>query len=148
MNIHLTPPHPMPVPPQTGPGGGGMGYSVYNTSSTYSIHSRYFTVCPVCTLCTDRTLCKVCTVCTYVRRYLVPSTWYQATTWYLVCIHMHQSASVCIRMRSYASVTHPYAPICLATLPLRIQLLLFKHMFAEMSQHVRVSKSRHDNCDR
>ena len=44
---------------------------------------------------------------------------------------VHPDASASIRMHSYASVTHPYAPICLHTPPLRIRTLIFNTHFSE-----------------
>ena len=63
-------------------------------------------------MCTVRT---VCTVCTYACTHLIPSTWY-------LVLGMHSYACVCIPMHSYASVTHPYTPICFHARPLRIQM--------------------------
>ena len=84
------------------------------------------------------------TLCTYERVYIctiVCCTWYLAlctqygkfSTWYPIPgtyylapgRSMHQYAPVCIRMYSYASVTHPNAPICFHTPPLRIPTPIF-----------------------
>ena len=56
---------------------------------------------------------------------------------------MHPYSSVCIRMYSYASITHLFAPIGLHTLPLCIRTQLFNTRFrrtSQKSQNVKAAK--------
>ena len=60
----------------------------------------------------------------------------------VVCLHLfsfaiwvlHVDAPVCIRMHSYAAATHPYASVCLHTLPLRIKMSIFNTPFPAKSK--------------
>ena len=68
-------------------------------------------------------------ICTYVRMYLVPSTWY------LVCIHMHPYAFICIRHASVCTHTPSHASIT-------HQNLKNQHTVSPERQEVTTNKKR------